>query len=617
MRINMSKIDDIKSELSENKLFCHDSENNYVRLLDTPNIWGMSFGPEIMPRAIARQSEFERAIVEIVQKTRYRCDVSSLNSPDPDWAKAILGAIDTSLTTKMGRNGPTQFRFLFGQTPLYPINEPENLTDFKSALIRLIRSRSQYWEVMPEFVVGRFFERVSGSWMSAQKKFLPAALISDSDTKMTWNHTKIIVSDGVESLVGGHNLNMDLFRSYPPVHDVSVVVHGEASHGSQLFLNEMWEADTFLLTKESLDVDALNWNNRDDEPDYPSDPLALSYVQDYIKEKQENVLTIHETGVQPGPDPVRPNLAPLPPSSDIRDFDLRSIADLKAKVFEERSVYNSYAQLDQYKKASRILTVGKYWTGPNRDTDFKIGSEIMKKSLILNAKSSIRMSQQDVISAWKKNWKDHVVCHWIIEALLKNENLNVQIVVSPLDAGAGAGGDQYSFGSGAVRTFELIKYYITHDVDTDTLLDDSDGKRADTLSRLFVAPFFYTDKVPVDSLVEGKTYKWPELPPEGRTATLKTKSLSEEPPEKGVIGHPFWTTISASGYFYGRVDAAPGNHAKIMIVDDEVCIVGSDNMYPGNLSEVNYLIEGEAVGELLKSYWTPLWKYSSPYAHTG
>ena len=112
MRINMSKIDDIKSELSENKLFYHDSENNYVRLLDTPNIWGMSFGPAIMPRAIARQGEFERAIVEIVQKTRYRCDVSSLNSPDPDWAKAILGAIDTSLTKQMGRSEPTQFRFL-------------------------------------------------------------------------------------------------------------------------------------------------------------------------------------------------------------------------------------------------------------------------------------------------------------------------------------------------------------------------------------------------------------------------------------------------------------------------------------------------------------------------
>lgn len=613
----MSKIELIKEELLKNDLFYHDSDMNYVRLLDTPSIWGMSFGPEIMPRAIERQGEFERAIVEVVQKTRYRCDISSLNSPDPDWARAILGAIDTALTKPMGRNESPQFRFIFGQTPLYPINEPDNLIDFKAALVRLIRARSAYWEIMPEFVVGRFYQRATGSWMSAQKKFLPESLISDSDTKMTWNHTKIIACDGVESLVGGHNLNMDLFRSYPPVHDVSVVVHGAASLGSQLFLNELWTADTFLLTKESLDTDDLTWYNRDSEPNYPHDPLMISYVQDYIQEKQNSILEVHETGIQPGVDPQPPALPPLPSINQIEKFDLRSVSDLDANVFEERQVYHSYDKLEDYKKSDRILTVGKYWTGPNRDTDFKIGSEIMKKSLILNAKNVIRMSQQDVISAWKKNWKDHVVCHWIIEALLKNEGLTVQIVVSPLDAGAGAEGDQYSFGSGAVRTFGLMEYYMTHDADTDQLLDDSDGKRQDALSRLFIAPFFFTDKVPEDKTTEGDTYKWPNLPEQGKTATLKAQPLSERPPEQGVIGHPFWTTVSASGFFYGAVDSAPGNHSKVMIVDDEVCIVGSDNLYPGNLAEVNYLIEGEPVNDLLESYWKPLWKYSGPHAYSG
>lgn len=84
-----------------------------------------------------------------------------------------------------------------------------------------------------------------------------------------------------------------------------------------------------------------------------------------------------------------------------------------------------------------------------------------------------------------------------------------------------------------------------------------------------------------------------------------------------MIGHPFWTTVSASGFFYGAVDSAPGNHSKVMIVDDEVCIVGSDNLYPGNLAEVNYLIEGEPVNDLLESYWKPLWKYSGPHAYSG
>lgn len=613
----MSKIDDVKNELVKNDLFYHDSENNYVRLLDTPNVWGMPFGPEIMPRAYERQAEFERAVVEIIQKSRYRCDLSSLNSPDPDWGKPILGAIDTSLSTKMGRTEPTQFRFLFGQTPLYPIYKPGNLVDFQDALKRLVEERSAHWEVMPEFIIGRFYERTAGSIQSLEKKFLPPELVSSYGTKMTWNHSKIIAVDGVESLAGGHNLNMDLFRSYPPVHDVSAVVHGDATYGAQLYLNNMWTGTTDLLTKESFNIESMTWELKDSDPDYPTDPFELSYVIDYMEDKQEQLLEIHQTGTQPGVDPKQSELDYLPPVFAIKEFDLRSISDLKAPVFEDRIIYNSYENLDKYKSASRILTVGKYWTGLNRSTDFKIGSEVMKKNLILNAKKVVRMSQQDIISAWKKNWKDHSVAQWIIEALLKNEDLQVQVVVSALDAGAGAAGDQYSFGSGAIRTFGLLKYYMTHDVATDKLLDDTDGKRANALNRLFVAPFTFTDKVPEGDFIEGKTYKWPKLPPEGRTSTLKQPPLSEKPPHHGIIGHPFYATINASGFFYDRVDCAPGNHAKIMIVDDEVCIIGSDNLYPGNLSEFNNLMEGDFVDELLNEYWNPLWKYSSPHAYTG
>jgi murine toxin len=410
---------------------------------------------------------------------------------------------------------------------------------------------------------------------------------------------------------------MDLFRSYPPVHDVSAVVHGDATYGAQLYLNKMWTGTTDLLTKELFDIESMTWVLKDSDPNFPTDPLELSYVLDYMKDKQDQLLEVHQTGVQPGIDPQQSTLAPLPPVFAIKDFDLRSVTDLNTPVFDDRIIYHSYENLDKYKSASRILTVGKYWTGLNRNSDYKMGSEVMKKCLILNAKKIVRMSQQDIISAWKKNWKDHSVAQWIIEALLKNKDLQVQVVVSAINAGAGAAGDQYSFGSGAIRTFELLQYYMTHDVDTDKLLDDSDGKRANALTRLFVAPFTFTDKVPDGDFIEGKTYKWPKLPPEGRTATLRQPLLTEEPPHNGIIGHPFYATISASGYFYDRVDCAPGNHAKIMIVDDEICIIGSDNLYPGNLSEFNNLMEGDFVDELLTQYWNPLWKYSSPHAHTG
>lgn len=608
----MSKIDEVKVILQAEGLFCHDSGTNYVRVMDTPHIWGMPFGPEIMPQAMKRQGEFERVVAEIIQKAMYRCDVASLNCPDPDWGKAILGAMDTALSTLKGRTQPTQFRFLFGQTPMVPVGEPWNLIDFKAALVRLIRARGAYWEKMPEIWIGRFYQFKEGILESLSHKFLPSVMQSDDGTKMTWNHSKIIAVDGAEALVGGHNLNMDLFRSYPPVHDVSVVVHGAAAHGSQLFLNEMWRAGTGLLTKESLNTSTMQWQNRDQEANQPTDPFAQSHVQSYSAARQASLLATHASGQQSGTDPAIPAIPPLPPTTDIRAHDLRTLDDLQKEVFQERIAYQTYDQFPTYKKASRMLSVGKYWSGPNFETDFKRGSELMKKHLILNAKRIIRMSQMDLVSAWKKNWSDHVVCQWIMEALLNNKYLYIQVVVSPLNAGAGAEGDQYSFGSGASRTFDLIKYYMLHNIN-DTPIPDPNGLRKNALQRLFVAPLYFTDQVPENMQGEGSTYHWPNLTPEGNTATLKQESLARRPPNNGVIGAPFDAVINASGYIHPKVPSAPGNHAKIMIIDDELYVVGSDNLYPGNLSEFNYLVEGEAVKELLETYWLPLWKYSGPH----
>jgi murine toxin len=612
----MSKIDDVNAKVDG--YFNHLSGPSYVRLLDTPRVWGLPFGTEIMDQAWARQEQFERAVVEIVQKARYRCDLSSLNSPDPDWARPILGAIDTALSTKMGRTAPTQFRFLFGQTPTSPLMEPANCFDFRGALIRLIRLRRQYWEQMPDIWVGRFYRLEEGILSALEAKVFGDSILDNDGTKMTWNHSKIVVADGAEALVGGHNLNMDLFRSYPPVHDVSAVVHGEAAFGAHGFLDRMWACGTDLFTKERLDVDKLEWVNGDADPSKPTDPLQDPTAAAYVRDRQVKLVQLHQAGVEDGAADVTPPAGNGDQPAGVRERDLQTLDDATAPVFPERVVYTRYDGFSEYRLATRMLTVGKYWSGPNLGRDYQKASELMKEELIRSAKRTIRMSQMDLVSAWKTKWSDHVVCIWLMDALRRNKDLVVQVVVSPLDAGAGAEGDQYSFGSGAQRTFDLMQYYMTHDVATDGPLDDSDGARAEALTRLHVAPFFFTDGVPADKTTEGATYKWPDLPKEGYTATLKQKPLSEKPPSKGIIGSAAMSVISASGYLFDKVPSAPGNHAKVMIVDDEAYVVGSDNLYPGSLSEINYLVEGdEAVKDLLATYWEPLWRYSGPHAVSG
>ncbi|TNH44005.1 phospholipase [Photorhabdus luminescens] len=546
---------------------------NYVKIFDTPKIWGFPFGKEIMPQAIKREAEFEDAIVSILENMRYRCDISSLNAPDAEWRKVILSAIDRAFTKRIHRKDRTQIRFLFAQTPTSLLNgvdsyfegTPEYLA-LKDDIIKLIQARRDHWECIPEIWIGRFYRIVDGLKVSLEKKVLPEEMFPEADTRMTWNHTKIIAVDGIESFVGGHNLNMDLFKNYPPVHDVSVKVIGSASLSSQLFLNKMWKANTDLLTKEFFDINENKWVNANGIVGKPEDPLKRRHITEYINRKKE------EYRKNPPKDP-------------------------------------------EYKKASRILSVGKYWAGPDMRTDYRKGSEIMKEFIIKNAKRKIRMSQQDLVSAWKKQWRDHHVCRWLIEALLANPKLEVQIVVSPLDAAAGAAGDQYSFGSGARRTFELFQYYLTHDEHTNEKLKDPHGIRQAALKRIEVAPFFFTDQVPEALSIEGTTYKWPAAEESSYTSTLKEPSLFERPPQEGAIGRPFRSLIKASGPVYPKVPPAPGNHAKVTIIDDELYVVGSDNLYPGYLSEFNYLIEGEdAVKAFIKSYWEPLWKYSGPHS---
>lgn len=632
----MSEIDHVKD--AAKNYFYDECADNYVRILDTPNVWGQSFDIGIMPRAKQRTEQFKLAVKEIIQKSQYRCDISSLNSPDPDWTKVILEAMDTTLTCHRGRTRPTQFRFLFGQTPMYPILPPDNYTDFKAALIRLLRVRGHYWEMMPEIWFGRFYRLQKGISAGILKKFVSDSIIDMGDTKMTWNHSKIIASDGAESLVGGHNLNMDLFTSYPPVHDVSVVTHGPAALGAQLYLNKMWECKTNLLTKEYLDVKQLQWFNGDDDRSCnrkPADPLESPEGKIYVQIAQSTLIQLHKFGIPADHslssedlDVHKRNRALTPneriqavfeqgkvliSAEKIRADDLKSIVEAKMNLYTERDICLEYDNMQDYKRATRILSIGKYWTGAIRETDYQKGSEIMKEQLIKGAKHSIKMSQMDLISAWKKNWSDHVVCHWLMDALRANSGLTVQVVVSPLDAGAGAGGDQYSFGSGAKRTYELFEYYFTHEVMTDTVIEDLNGSIKNALSRLHIAPFYFTN-VPNNKTTEGTTYKWPGLTPEGYTATLQQPPLLEKAPKSGKIGSAAWAVVNASSMIYKKVESAPGNHAKIMIIDDNCYVVGSDNLYPGFLSEFNYLVEGEnAINELLNIYWNPLWNYSSKH----
>ena len=52
------------------------------------------------------------------------------------------------------------------------------------------------------------------------------------------------------------------------------------------------------------------------------------------------------------------------------------------------------------------------------------------------------------------------------------------------------------------------------------------------------------------------------------------------------------------------------NHSKLVVVDDSVCYIGSDNAYPSYLTEFGLWIDDrDSIQRFINEYWTPLWEH--------
>ncbi|WP_018653736.1 hypothetical protein [Actinomadura flavalba] len=237
--------------------------------------------------------------------------------------------------------------------------------------------------------------------------------------------------------------------------------------------------------------------------------------------------------------------------------------------------------LDAEWRHGRILTLGR---GGLLKGDAGGAARV---AVIRGARRRLRICQQDLAFTGFVGEDAHEICQEIARALFATPALKVEIVVSPI--GAATHGAQYSWGFGASGTHALLKKFIRAHASSHGLEKSVD----DALRRLAVAPFCFTD---VEFTAEGKDYVWPEAPATsviGRFVPgAKTPTLANHQP-------------------------APGNHAKLFMADEEVCYVGSDNLYPHSLTEFGFLLEGSPVENLITDYWMHVWRYSSPHIVEG
>jgi hypothetical protein len=189
---------------------------------------------------------------------------------------------------------------------------------------------------------------------------------------------------------------------------------------------------------------------------------------------------------------------------------------------------------------------------------------------------------EEIFETWAL--REGLSCQAIPRRLLRSSDFVAQIVVSPPQAWAGpqyftAGGASYSWGEGASGTMRKIVQFINQ-------YASSAQAAHSAYERLFVAPFCFTGVV----FDTEEDYVWPGL---------------------GKIGDPYPTGINTY--------PSPANHAKFYMGDDEICYVGSDNLYPNKNTEFGYLIEAGddgAFADLKKNYWDLVWTYSQPHCVT-
>ncbi len=152
---------------------------------------------------------------DLVASARQRVDITMLQPPADG---RFLGALRDALQTLALSGRAVTVRIVIGQYPPDNVDAAAFLTKLVSAIEHSPKSRL----------------RVSVAAMRSCVAF------EDCDS-FSWNHSKIVAVDGVDAIVGGHNMWSKDYLIHDPVHDLSMAVHGPAAASAARFADRLWD----------------------------------------------------------------------------------------------------------------------------------------------------------------------------------------------------------------------------------------------------------------------------------------------------------------------------------------------------------------------------------------
>lgn len=177
-------------------------------IVQSPNQWGRR--SDDLPAG--HSDGLVRRVQDLVGSAQHRVDIALLQ---PVADGRFRDALRASLQTLARRGRPVTVRVIVGQYP------PANV------------DVAAFYKGLTEGLdLGRLTVAVAA--------YRSCVAFEDCDS-YSWNHAKIISVDGVEALVGGHNLWSKDYLEDEPVADLSMRLRGPAAASASRFVDRLWD----------------------------------------------------------------------------------------------------------------------------------------------------------------------------------------------------------------------------------------------------------------------------------------------------------------------------------------------------------------------------------------
>jgi phosphatidylserine/phosphatidylglycerophosphate/cardiolipin synthase-like enzyme len=465
-------------------------------LLQTPNCWGQTECTQPPPGGRAFLTKLEQ-MVAFAKKSVDIADLGKLSFlhdgyPDGAFFKAIEAGL------KRGhKEHPDQVplvRFLIGvHPPTVPSPAPSINT----------------------------LKREVGDWVRVEVGYMRTRLFS-------WNHAKVVDADSKEAIVGGMNYWAgDYLATRHPVNDVSMWVQGPVAGDVSKFMNTMWRwtCEHRFIPFNGVGVQMFNtggfFNSQCVDDISTNGPPP-------DEKRGVNIMVVGKLG----------HGIPVPGQNH----------DKESTPFTRPKLSGNTCNPQQAKDDNKDVN-------NKRDYEYRNPGETALRTLISDAKSSIFISQQDLLSCLPKPAvaTEAKFDERVFAALARKvvEGVPIKIVLS-----ADRGGD-YSNGWQAANVGQVLLEMVQRNEG----LSEGDARR--------------------------------RICQDVGLANIRNSANAD----KWGDGTKFY------------------NHAKVVAVDDRAFYIGSGNLYPSGLQELGFIVEDPTAAAQLKSwYLDPMWTNSRPGA---